>query len=143
MPFEEDKEIQSFMEQTFIFRRLPIILLSSKTARELELNEEQILALVKIAKTPEAVLVSYIADTFFISTTKASRVIDSLVKLNLVSRVYAELEDRRKIKLKATESGSKIADALVKELYISVKELYEEIGLDRIKQLNDNLRIIN
>ena len=107
------------------------------------MNEEQIFALVLIAKTEGEILVSNIAELIFINTTKASRIIDSLVKVKLVQRVYAELEDRRKIQLKLTEKGSKVTEKFFSELFQSVKEFSEEVGTDVTQQLTENIQAFN
>lgn len=142
MTFEE-ADLTHFIKQVSIFHRIPIMALSSKTARELDLNEEQIFALVLIAKTEGEILVSNIAELIFINTTKASRIIDSLVKVKLVQRVYAELEDRRKIQLKLTEKGSKVTEKFFSELFQSVKEFSEEVGTDVTQQLTENIQAFN
>lgn len=142
MTFEE-ADLTHFIKQVSIFHRIPIMSLCSKTARELELNEEQIFALVLIGKTEGEILVSKIAELIFINTTKASRIIDSLVKLKLVQRVYAELEDRRKIQLKLTEKGSKVTEKFFSELFESVKEFSEEVGSDVTSQLTENIQAYN
>ena len=142
MKFEE-ADLTHFIKQVSIFHRIPIMSLCSKTARELDLNEEQIFALVLIAKTEGEILVSKIAELIFINTTKASRIIDSLVKVKLVHRDYAQLEDRRKIQLKLTEKGSKVTEKFFSELFQSVKEFSEEVGTDITRQLTANIQAFN
>ncbi|MBA7520443.1 hypothetical protein ES705_12539 [subsurface metagenome] len=142
MKFEE-ADLTHFIKQVSIFHRIPIMSLCSKTARELDLNEEQIFALVLIAKTDGEILVSKIAELIFINTTKASRIIDSLVKVKLVHRVYAQLEDRRKIQLKLTEEGSKVTENFFSELFQSVKEFSDEVGSTVTKQLTENIQAFN
>ena len=142
MTFNEE-DLTHFIKQVSIFHRIPIMSLSSKTARELDLNEEQIFALVLIGKTEGEILVSKIAELIFTNVTKASRIIDSLVKAKLVQRVYAELEDRRKIQLKLTEEGTKFAEKFLSELVISVKEFSEEVGSNVTKQFTENIQAFN
>ena len=105
---------------------------------ELDVSEAQVMALAKIVLAPEEIFVSTIVEQMFMSTPKASRIVDSLVEANLVKRVYDTLNDRRKIQLAPTEEGLATFEKIKKELWQTVGELSEELG-EKTRELSDNL----
>ena len=138
----KENELTQFLEQVFTLRKLPIFTICSKTVREQNFSESQLMALIKIAEAPEGTFVSTIAEKMYIDTPKASRIVDSLVKAKLVKRVYDKLSDRRRIQLKATKEGADLLEKIIVESMPVMKELFEELG-EKSKELTNNLETLN
>ena len=137
-----DSELIAFLERAFTFRKLPLLSISSKTVRELDLSEGQVMALAKIVFAPKETFVSTIAEQMFMSTPKASRLIESLVEANLVKRVYDTLNDRRKIQLTPTQEGVATFEQITNEVIHTVGELLADVG-DTSRELSINLDVFN
>jgi DNA-binding MarR family transcriptional regulator len=137
-----DPELSEFLEQVATIRKLPIMQICSKTVREMKLSEGQLMALIKIIMEPKGAFISTVAEKMYIDKPKASRLVNSLVKTDLVKRVYEKLSDRRKIQLKATKKGTDLLEKIIEEIIQTVRELFEDLG-ETTKQLTDNLKIFN
>ena len=136
-----DRELITFLEHVYMFRTLPLWAISSKTIRDLNLDERQVMAFIKVVQTPNETFVSTIAETMFMSVPKASRLIDSLVQVNLVKRVYDALKDRRKIQLAPTQEGLTTFNKIRNEVVQTVKELLGDTK--HVKGLSELLDIFN
>jgi DNA-binding MarR family transcriptional regulator len=136
-----DRELITFLERVFTFRTLPLWAISSKTIRDLNLDESQVMAFIKVVQTPNETFVSTVAETMFMSTPKASRLIDSLVQSQLITRVYDTLKDRRKIQLAPTQEGLTTFNNIRNEVVQTVKELFGDT--EHVQVLSENLDIFN
>jgi DNA-binding MarR family transcriptional regulator len=136
-----DRELITFLERVYTFRTLPLWAISSKTIRDLNLDERQVMAFIKVVQAPHEIFVSTIAETMFMSVPKASRLIDSLVQVNLVTRVYDALKDRRKIQLAPTQEGLTTFNKIRNEVVQTVKELLGDTK--HAKGLSEHLDIFN
>ena len=136
-----NRELITFLERVFTFRTLPLWAISSKTIRNMDLDEKQIMAFIKVVQTPNESFVSTIAEDMFMSTPKASRLIDSLVQANLVTRVYDKLKDRRKIQLAPTQEGLTTFNNIRNEVVQTVRELFDDT--EQVQMLSENLNILN
>lgn len=137
-----NSELTEFFEQLIILRKLPILQIFSRTVRELNLSESQFMALVKIALEPEGAFVSSVANQLLIDRPRASRIVDSLEKANLVQRIYAKLSDRRKIQLMPTNEGTELIIKIREESMQTAREIFEAIG-EQPRELNDSLNAFN
>jgi DNA-binding MarR family transcriptional regulator len=136
-----DRELITFLERVFTFRTLPLWAISSKTIRDLNLDESQVMAFIKVVQTPNETFVSTVAETMFMSAPKASRLIDSLVQSQLITRVYDTLKDRRKIQLAPTQEGLTTFNNIRNEVVQTVKELFGDT--EHVQVLSENLDIFN
>jgi DNA-binding MarR family transcriptional regulator len=136
-----DADLITFLERVFTFRTLPLWAISSKTIRDLNLDERQVMAFIKVVQTPHETFVSTIAEDMFMSVPKASRLIDSLVQANLVTRVYDTLKDRRKIQLAPTQEGLTTFNNIKNEVVQTVRELFGDA--EHARALSENLNIFN
>lgn len=136
-----DRELITLLERVYTFRQLPLWAISSKAVRDLNLDESQVMAFIKVVQTPNETFVSTIAETMFMSTPKASRLIDSLVQANLVTRVYDTLQDRRKIQLAPTEDGITTFNKIRNDVVQTVQELFGDT--EHAKVLSEHLDIFN
>lgn len=137
-----DNELTELFEQVVTLRKLPILHIFSRTVRETNLSEEQVMALIKIIMAPEGAFVSTVAEKMYIDTPKASRLVDSLVEAGLVERIYEKVSDRRKIQLMATKKGMDLIDKMKEESIQTAKEVLKDLG-ETTKQLTDNLKTFN
>jgi DNA-binding MarR family transcriptional regulator len=99
------------------------------------------MAFIKIVQTPQDTFVSTIAETMFMSVPKASRLIDSLVRANLVTRAYDAMQDRRKIQLKPTQDGLTTFNKIRNEVIQTVKELLGDT--EHAQGLSEHLDLFN
>jgi DNA-binding MarR family transcriptional regulator len=99
------------------------------------------MAFIKVVQTPHETFVSTIAEDMFMSVPKASRLIDSLVQANLVTRVYDTLKDRRKIQLAPTQEGLTTFNNIKNEVVQTVRELFGDA--EHARALSENLNIFN
>jgi DNA-binding MarR family transcriptional regulator len=136
-----DRELITLLERVYTFRTLPVWAISSKTIRDLKLDERQVMAFIKVVQTPNETFVSTIAETMFMSAPKASRLIDSLVRANLITRVYDTLKDRRKIQLAPTNEGLTTFNTIRNEVVQTVKELFGDTA--HAKGLSEHLATFN
>jgi DNA-binding MarR family transcriptional regulator len=136
-----DRELITFLERVYTFRTLPLWAISSQTIRNLNLDESQVMAFIKIVQTPQDTFVSTIAETMFMSVPKASRLIDSLVRANLVTRAYDAMQDRRKIQLKPTQDGLTTFNKIRNEVIQTVKELLGDT--EHAQGLSEHLDLFN
>jgi DNA-binding MarR family transcriptional regulator len=136
-----DRKLITFLERVFTFRQLPLWAISSNTIRDLNLDESQVMAFIKVVQTPNETFVSTIAETMFMSTPKASRLIDSLVRANLVTREYDTLKDRRKIHLAPTQEGLTTFNKIRNEVVQTVQELFDDT--EHTQVFSEHLAIFN
>ena len=120
----------------------PLITVNSALAKEYNLSEEHIIALVMIIKQEDP-FVSTIANALFLSISKTSRIVRDLEKVGLIKRKYGECEDRRKIKLEPTQKGLKILELLYKELMEFFSQLMTEFGPDEFSTFTSLLEKFN
>ncbi|MFQ6124619.1 MAG: MarR family winged helix-turn-helix transcriptional regulator [Candidatus Heimdallarchaeota archaeon] len=137
-----DTELTEFMNQIAIIRKLPVMKIFSKTVRENNWSEEQLMALVKILLAQDGAFVSTVAEEMYIDKPKASRLVESLVEEGLVERMYEKLSDRRKIQLKITKKGMELIKIVSDEIIQTVKEMLKDQG-EHIKQLTAYLKDFN
>ena len=104
-------------------------------------DENQVMAFIKVVQTPNETFVSTIAEDMFMSTPKASRLIDSLVQAKLVARVYDSLKDRRKVQLAPTQEGLTTFSKIKNEVVQTVQELFSDT--EHVQVLSENLKTFN
>jgi DNA-binding MarR family transcriptional regulator len=138
----DDNELTEFFEQVVTLRKLPIVHVFSRTVREMNLSEGQVMALIKIIMAPEGTFVSTVAEKMYIDTPKASRLVDSIVEAGLVERVYEKLSDRRKIQLKVTKKGTELMEKIKDESIQTAKEVFEDLD-ENTKELTNSLKTFN
>jgi DNA-binding MarR family transcriptional regulator len=138
----KDTELVDFFDQIAIIRKLPIMNILSKTFREMNLSEEQMMALMKIRLAPDGAFVSTVAKRMYIDKPKASRLVDSLVEVGLAERTYGKLADRRKIQLQVTQKGMDLMQQMADEMVQAAKELLKDRG-ENMKRLTEYLKDFN
>ena len=127
----KEVELQNFITQITKFRLYPLITVNSKLAKQYNLSEEHLVALVMVNKQEDP-FVSTIANTLFISISKTSRIVRDLEKVDLIKRKYGECEDRRKIKLEPTQKGKEVLNSLFKDLMDFFNQLMNEFDKDEL-----------
>ena len=133
---------KEFILNMIEFRVLPLLTIVSSLYEEYKLNEEDIQVLVKIAKTDYA-LVSTVANSMYISLSKASRIINDLVQKGLIQREYDDLKDRRKVKLVLSQKGQEILEQGYGDLLKFYNYIFNEIGMDKITEFSMLFKTFN
>jgi DNA-binding MarR family transcriptional regulator len=137
---QPNDDIFRFLELMMNLRIAPMVTTDLKLPISVEMTEEQIFTLIKIYKLEGTAVMSNLSESMRINKSKMSRVIDSLVKLNLVIRIYPEEDDdRRKIRLSATEQGRDLVKEIINDRYNFYKKQLNSIPINELKQLNTTI----
>ena len=105
---------------------------------ELALSPPQVHILFSIAREPEGVSASRIADMSSITPGAVTQFVDALVNRGLVSR-EGDPNDRRVVKLKITQFAESSLEKLKKEHRASMERVLSPLSDEDIRQLIDIL----
>lgn len=140
---EKRSEVFRFLELLMKLKTIPLVTEELENPPDLELGhltEEQIFMLVKIGFHDGQANMSQLASDLFVSKSKATRLVDVLVRKNLVRRNYGERTDRRVVQLEVTPSGQRYLMFVIKDRESFVRKRFgQKITEDEVREVNDVL----
>ena len=144
----EEKILHLLLNGIITLRLLPIFTIGSQFLNKDNLNEKQIMVLIRIDLAENQALVSTIADELFLDRPQVSRLVDRLEDLGFVnrkpmSRKQKKQADRRKVKLEVTDTGMAFLAQFYEDRHQYYTEIIESFGLQEVKEFSQYLERFN
>ena len=144
----EEKILHPLLNGIITLRLLPIFTIGSHFLNKDNLNEKQLMVLIRIDGAENQALVSTIADELFLNRPQVSRLVDTLEDLGFVnrksmSRKEKKQADRRKVKLEVTDTGMAFLSQFYEDRHQYFTEIIESFGLQEVKEFSQYLERFN
>jgi len=145
---EVEKILHPLLNGLITLRLLPMFTIGSDFLKQNNLNEKQIMTLIRIEQAENHALVSTIADELFLDRPQVSRLVDALedlgfVNRKLMSRRQNKQVDRRKVKLEMTDTGLAFLSQFYEDRHQYYGKVIESFGIQEAKEFSQHLERFN